>query len=757
MVPGGLRTTLDNLSLLLPGLPLLPLQRMREERELRFPEPPVRWLRVSTLHGGRAETESEPLSLEISSSWVRVRSPGSILPAVLVEEVKGQTETRTGVDGEGRLLLSAPPLPLRVGRWADPRRRGIEGWAFELPLEEHEHLYGLGERFTTWDFRGQSHVLWSVDTLADSTGPRSYKPVPLLLSCRGHALFLHSTSRSLWSATGDRLRVFVEGPLDLFVLRGPTPAQALAAYTALTGRPSVPPRWSFGLWLSRCMYPNRAEVERVVEEARRRKISVGVVSLDPLWLRGRRGLPRDAFTGEWSERRFPDPPGLAAWLAERGVRLCLWMNPYLPKRFPIYREARERGLLPTRRGRPAASMDNPFAVPVDVTKPEARAWLGGWLERLLRSGAAVFKTDYGEEAPPWGEFSAGNGRAVHNLYPLLYNRAVFEAVERVHGRGMVWARSGWAGSQRYPVHWSGDTKCRWLDLPHLLRGGLNAAVSGIAHWSHDIGGFFGTPSEELYIRWAQFGLFVSHARCHGTTPREPWLYGERALAVFRHHLALRDRLVPYLYSCAHIASRSGLPVLRPMVLEFPGDPETHELDTQYMLGPSLLVAPVLEEGATTKRVYFPAGRWTDWWSGEVWRGPGRFEVPAPLERLPLFVREGTLLPLAPEGTPAGTEPDQLTLAAFPDGDGNARLTLLDDGGESTVALHRRDGVLTVVASTGARDRTFEVRLPGAGILLPIETEGVEGVGHGAEGGAVWLRFGVKVGRGVRIRAELGPG
>lgn len=754
MVPGGWRTTLDNLSLFLPGLPLLPLQRRREERELDFPEPSVRWLRAS-LRGGRVETEAEPLDLEGHPGWVRLRSPGPVIRGVLVEEPAGHREVRAEADGEGWLNLSAPPLRFRVGRWADPRRKGIGGWALEATLESHEHLYGLGERFPTWDFRNQRHVLWSVDTLANSVGSRSYKPIPLLLSCRGHGLFLHSTARSLWVAKGDRLRVFVEGLLDLFVLRGPTPAHVLETYTALTGRPPVPPRWSFGLWLSRCMYPNREEVERVVTEARRHKVPVDVVSLDPLWLKGRRRLPRDAFPGEWSEKRFPDPPGLAAWLRERGVRLCLWMNPYLPRGFPIYREALAKGFLPTRRGRPAASMGNPFAVPVDFTKPEARAWLGDRLEPLLRGGASTFKTDYGEEAPPWGEFGAGGGRQVHNLYPLLYNRAVFEAIARVHPQPVVWARSAWAGSQRYPVHWSGDTKCRWLDLPHLLRGGLNTAASGIAHWSHDIGGFFGTPSEELYIRWAQFGLFVSHARCHGTTPREPWLYGDRALVVFRTLVNLRYRLIPYLYSCAHEAAKTGLPILRPMVLEFPGDPETHAIDTQYMLGPSLLVAPVLEEGATKKRVYFPAGLWTNWWSGTEHGGPGWVEVSAPLERLPLFVREGTLLPLAPTGTPAEARPDSLLLDAFPDGDGNARLALLDDEGETTVTLHRRDSILRIVAGTGPRDRTYEVRLRGAGPLKIVETEGVEGVGHGTEEGAAWVRFAVRVGKSARLQCEIG--
>lgn len=767
MVRGGLSTTLRNLALFAPGLPTLVYQLWRERRELAFPEPPVRWLMPASREGGRLETEAGDLHLTSDPGWVRLRGPGEVLPGVLVAEAAAPPAGPVPVDAEGGLTLPSPPLRTRVGVWSDPRRPEVRGWALELSLAEHEHLYGLGERFAEFDLGGghvpqegdrprakpaaRSHVLWAVDTLVNSVGSRAYKPVPLLLSCRGYGLFLHSTTRSLWSRSGSRLRVFAEGPLDLFVLRGPTPAHLLAHYTGLTGRPPVPPRWSFGLWVSRCMYPHRREVERVVEGLKAHQIPCDVISLDPLWLKGRMGLPRDAFTGRWNERRFPRPAEMAEALRREGLRLCLWMNPYLPKGFPIWREARERGLLPTVRGRPAPSMDNPFASPVDFSRPEARAWLAEKLEPILRGGAAAFKTDYGEEAPPDATYGLGDGRQVHNLYPLLYNRAVFEATARVHPRPMVWARSAWAGSQRYPVHWSGDSRCRWRDLPHVLRGGLNAAMSGLAHWSHDIGGFLGTPSEELYIRWAQFGLFVGHARCHGTTPREPWVFGERALSVFRVHVELRYRLVPYLYSCAHEAAQTGLPLLRPMVLEFPGDPETHPVDGQYMLGPSLLVAPVMEERATRKRVYFPAGLWTGWWSGREHRGPAWEDVEAPLERLPLFVREGAILPMAREGAKAEEFPNPLFLEVFPDGDGRARLVLREDEGETTFEFARSPR-LRLVVGPGARDRTYEARFRGVPGLATVEVENGESVAHGGSEAGAWVRFTVRAGRGARVEA-----
>ncbi len=266
---------------------------------------------------------------------------------------------------------------------------------------------------------------------------------------------------------------------------------------------------------------------------------------------------------------------------------------------------------------------------------------------------------------------------MHNLYPLLYNCAVFEQVKVINKKGIVWARSAWAGSQRYPLHWSGDPKCTWYDLKHCLIGGLNFSLSGFAYWSNDIGGFGGKPSKELYIRWAQFGLFISNARLHGTTPREPWVFGETAMRIFKYYAKLRYSLIPYLYTYAHIAYQTGHPILRPMVFEFPEDERTFDLTEQYMLGSELLIAPVLEKGKRKKEVYFPQGKWVMWNTLEEFEGPGFKTVSAPLEILPMFVKKNSIITLAPEVNFVDEKKEPLTLLIFNPEESNFTL-LYDD-------------------------------------------------------------------------------
>jgi alpha-D-xyloside xylohydrolase len=268
-------------------------------------------------------------------------------------------------------------------------------------------------------------------------------------------------------------------------------------------------------------------------------------------------------------------------------------------------------------------------------------------------GVAAFKTDYGEGVPEDARFFDGRaGAQVHNLYPLLYNRAVFEVIREERGEGLVWARSGYAGSQRYPVHWVGDSQCTFDGMAGALRSGLSLSLSGIPFWSHDIGGFFNLdptrrPDTTLYIRWAQWGLLSSHSRFHGIREREPWYYGGDALRIVRDFARLRYRLLPYLWACAREASRALVPVVRPMYLEFPDDPLTPAVQHQYMLGPSLLVAPVLNQEGRC-RPYLPAGRWYDSWSGAVLEGPCHLDLTVPLDRIPLYVRQDSIIPFAPD-------------------------------------------------------------------------------------------------------------
>jgi alpha-D-xyloside xylohydrolase len=661
--------------------------------KLTFVEPAV--LRVQMLTPGATEPPATPmlvkhewprvtLTIEETDKGLRLRTP-----ALVVEVDREPWQVR--VAAAGRPLyqqeiadyafdkFASFPFGYSVNLGALSRAGGTAGPPWPegsvavhetFALDVGEHLYGLGGQYGPFDKRGQRHVAWLREAYGTNTTPVTYVEIPFLLSSRGYGLFINHGERITYelghpSTVAGSFRV--EAPtLDYFLIAGPEPKTVLRRYTDLTGRPALPPLWSFGVWMSRCMYRDRAEVEESVTRMRELDIPVDVYHVDPRWLLSRRTREVDACDFEWDEEAFGDPASFIAWLRERGIRLSLWENPYLWRDCDLYAEARTKGYLvlgPD--GDPASSMDNPGETAViDYTNPAAVEWIKQKHRPWLQMGVACFKTDYGEAAPPEGVFHSGQtGQELHNVFPLLYNRAVFEVTEEVRGKGeaMVFGRSGYAGSQRYPLHWSGDSQSTWGGMAGALRCGLSQAMSGVAFWTSDAGGFhtppgFGrTTDPVLYSRWAQWTLLCSHARFHGLGPREPWYFGDEAVRVVRDFARLRYRLLPYLWSLAHAAAETGTPVLRPLVLEYPDDPVAPHVETQYLLGPSLLVCPVLNaEGRC--RVYLPAGRWHDWWDGTVYDGPRHLDLTVPLDRLPLFVKDGSVLPLAPSMSHTGAAP-----------------------------------------------------------------------------------------------------
>lgn len=516
---------------------------------------------------------------------------------------------------------------------------GTVSISFELP--PGTPIYGLGEDFAPLQKNGRQVELLNRDALGCGNG-RAYKWVPVLHVGELTLFFHTSTALRVDAAATDPalLQVEVEdATLDLFLIGGGPLKHRLRRYTELTGRAAVPPEWSFGLWMSRCRYRNREELMAAARGLRAHRVPADVLHIDPDWLL----LDRLNCDFRWSEEKFPDPEGMFRELADLGFHVSVWELPYLDSASPVYAQAAQRGYLVKRADGSVAAADvlgrdgRPRGV-VDFSNAEARTWWQEQHRRLFELGVSVVKTDFGEGLPEDAVMADGrSGRAWRNLYPLWYNAAVWE----VAPHGLVWGRSGWAGSQRYPAQWGGDPEASLAGMAATLRGGLSYALSAPGLWSHDIGGFSGTPSPELYVRWAQFGLLSPFARAHGLTPREPWEFGDRALSIVREFAELRVGLRPYLLRCAREAAELGLPLLRPLLLEFPDDPGCRFLDLQYLLGAEILVCPVFSESPdpVTQDVYLPAGAtWADWWTGESFQGGRWLEVTSPLERLPLYRR-----------------------------------------------------------------------------------------------------------------------
>jgi len=551
---------------------------------------------------------------------------------------------------EDKQIRGAVTLPTGFSRDGSGRVQFHEVFS----LEHDEHLYGLGEHFGSFDRKGQRIVSWSRDPVGAVTSTACYINIPLVISSRGFGLFFHHHSKITYELGIPALQtaaIRVGDPyLDYFFIYGPSPKEIIQRYTELTGHATVPPQWSFGLWFSRCMYRNREQVEGIVERLRELDIPVDVVHLDPLWLKGRAQKRLDGIHFEWDEEAFPDPEGFIKWLDERGVKLSLWEIPYVYSDSAMAKEAEDNGYLARDpQGGPARPLENPEeTVLPDFTNPEAVRWWQDKHRPYLKMGVAAFKPDYGEAVPSDAIFADGRiGEQLHNLYPLLYNKAVYDVMQEERGEAMLFSRSGYAGSQRYPINWTGDAPCTWGGMAATLRAGLSLSMSGISMWSHDIGGFwnpqlFQPPDPTLYIRWAQFGLLSSHARFHGVRGREPWYYGEKAVEVVREFAKLRYRLLPYIYSLAQEAAETGMPVVRPLVLEYPDDPVAATVDYEYLLGPGLLVVPVMNaEGRAL--VYLPEREWRDWWTGETHQGPKHMRLEVPIERLPLYQRSGSTL------------------------------------------------------------------------------------------------------------------
>jgi alpha-D-xyloside xylohydrolase len=581
-----------------------------------------------------------------------------------------------------------------------------------LRLPVGANVYGLGERFTPFVKNGQVVDTYNQD--GGTASEQAYKSLPFFVTDAGYGIFVNSPARVSFEVASEvvsAVQFSVPGErLEYLVIHGPTPADILRRYTALTGRPALPPRWSFGLWLSTSFLTDYDEptVMGLADGMAERDLPLSVLHFDCYWMK-----PLQWCDFAWDRDAFPEPEAMLARLGERGLRRSVWINPYIGQRSPLFAEAAEAGYLVRRPDGRVWQWDMWVAGMglVDFTNPAARAWFAGHVRRLLESGVDAVKTDFGERIPEdvvW--FDGSDPHRMHNYYSLLYNQTVFAAVEAHRGAGeaVLFARSATVGGQRFPVHWGGDCESTYASMAESLRGGLSLGLGGFGFWSHDIGGFEGTPPAGLFKRWVAFGLLSSHSRLHGSSShRVPWAFGEEAVEVTREFARLKNALMPYLWAAAVQAHDEGVPVMRAMVLEFPEDRTCAFLDRQYMLGPDLLVAPVFSDAGEVD-VYVPAGEWTSWWDGATVRGPGWVRQRHGFATLPLLVRPGAVIATGRGDRPDYDDTASPTFEAFGDG-GTARLFGAAGEERARVEVRRAGDRLTAEVVSGELSGEWTLR------------------------------------------------
>jgi alpha-D-xyloside xylohydrolase len=594
----------------------------------------------------------------------------------------------------------------------------------QLDLGVGEAVYGLGERFGPFVKNGQSVDIWNED--GGTSSELAYKNVPFYFTNRGYGVLVDHPGKVSFEVASEmvsRTQFSVAGQtLSYLIIYGPTPADVLRKYTALTGRAALPPAWSFGLWLTTSFTTPYDEetVTSFVDGMAERDLPLSVFHFDTFWMREFHWCDF-----EWDPAIFPDPPGMLKRLHDRGLRTCLWINPYIAQRSAMFAEGLANGYLVRRANGDVWQWDRWQAgmALVDFTNPEARSWYAGKLAGLAEMGVDAFKSDFGERIPTdvvW--YDGSDPERMHNYYTQLYNQVVFDVLKEHRGEGeaVLFARSATVGGQQFPVHWGGDNSATYESMAESLRGGLSLMSSGFGFWSHDIGGFEGKPDPAVFKRWVAFGLLSSHSRLHGNhSYRVPWLFDDESVEVLRAFTHLKYSLMPYLWEAARQAHEQGIPVMRPMVVGFPGDPAVTYLDRQYLLGPDLLVAPVFSEQGEVS-YYVPEGRWTRFGTGEIVEGPGWRHETHGFDSVPLLVRPGAVIPVGNRvDRPDYRYEDGVTLRLYSPREGRTTVRV----GET---------VFTVTTTAGT------IRVERDGAALPWRVEIVGGASADlAAGESVW--------------------
>ncbi|HPT43728.1 MAG TPA: glycoside hydrolase family 31 protein [Paludibacteraceae bacterium] len=551
---------------------------------------------------------------------------------VLDASGKRLTETRRWMDNDS---TQVKVLPFNFIKRGLDNSRAINP---VFSLSPNEKIFGCGESFTKLDKRGQKLNLFVTDPQGPETDAM-YKPIPFYMSSRGYGMFMHTSA----PVTCDFGKTYVganklfmgDEALDLFVFLG-QPKDILNEYTEITGKAQMPPLWSFGTWMSRITYFEQKEGYDVAVKLRENKIPADVIHFDTGW-----------FETDWqcdykfSPSRFSDPQKMITDLRKDGFHISLWQLPYFTPKNKYFQEIIDKNLhVKNQKG----EMSYEDAV-LDFSNPETVKWYQDKLAGLLKMGVGAIKVDFGEAAPVEGNYAVGRGGWYeHNLYPLRYNKAVAEVTKAVNNENIIWARSAWAGSQRYPLHWGGDAANTDIGMEAELRGGLSFGLSGFSFWSHDIGGFVVPSPENLYRRWLPFGFLTSHSRAHGAPPKEPWLYNQGFVNAFRAAAEMKYKLMPYVYAQAKECTEKGLPMVRALFVEFPDDAGAWNVDDAYLFGSDMYVAPLMEN-TKGRQVYLPGGKWIDYQSGKTYER-GWNEIEAGEIPCIILVRDGAVIPHA---------------------------------------------------------------------------------------------------------------
>lgn len=587
----------------------------------------------------------------------------------------------------------------------------------ELDLGVGEYVYGLGERFTSFTKNGQVVDIWNKD--GGTSSEQAYKNIPFYVSSKGYGVFVNHPELVSYEIASEKVKkaqFSVAGEsLEYFFIEGPTIKEVLSKYTSLTGKPALPPAWTFGLWLTTSFTTNYDEetVNSFVDGMAERDLPLHVFHFDCFWMREYQWTDF-----EWDKRVFPDPEGMLKRLKDKGLKICVWINPYIGQRSKLFEEGKKNGYLLKKPNGDVFQWDlwQAGMALVDFTNPAACEWYASYLRDLVDQGVDSFKTDFGERIPTdVVYFDGSDPQKMHNYYTQIYNKVVFEVLEEKLGKNeaAVFARSATAGGQQFPVHWGGDCYADYESMAESLRGGLSLGLSGFGFWSHDIGGFENTAPAHVFKRWLAFGLLSSHSRLHGSSSyRVPWAYDDEAVDVTRFFTKLKCSLMPYLFNVAGEAAEHGWASMRAMVMEFPEDPTAELLDRQYMLGDSILVAPVFQENGEVQ-YYLPEGRWTHLLSGETVQGGSWRKEKYDFFSLPVFVRENSLVATGA----VDTRPDYdfadnaaITLYSLQDGV-TASTTVRDLTGapELNVTAVREGSKVTVKAEGSGKAFTFAVK------------------------------------------------